>query len=91
MKNLRKKKEISHLRKHLLKYLENFWKNGCNPSLKDLRHDLKIRNGEMLKKALRNMRTEKVLDGSYDEEGVYRIYPFKSLPYKSVLYSHLDL
>lgn len=71
-----------------MKYLEHFWKNGYNPSLKELKHDLNVRNREILKRTLRNMRTEKVLDGSYDENGVYRIYPFKSLPYKSVLYSY---
>ena len=88
MKNLRKKKEIRYFRKYLTKYLENFWKKGYNPSLKELKHDLKIRNEELLKRTLRNMRMDKFLDGSYDEEGVYRIYPFKSLNYKSVLYSN---
>ena len=85
----KKKKEIRYFKNHLTKKLQNFWKNGYNPSLKELKNDLNLRNVQLLKNTLRVLRTEKVLDGSYDEEGVYRIYPFKSLTSKSVLYSNL--
>jgi len=85
----KKKKEIRYFKNHLIKYLLNFWKDGYNPSLKELKNDLNIRNVQLLKSTLRYLRTEKVLDGSYDENGVYRIYPFKSLTSKSVLYSNL--
>ena len=77
----KKKKEIRYFKNHLTKYLHSFWKNGYNPSLKELKNDLNIRNVQLLKSTLRDLRMHNVLDGSYDEEGVYRIYPFKCFNY----------
>ncbi len=86
---IKKKKESGELKNYLIKYLEKFWVKGHNPSIKELRNDLNIKNVQLLKKTLRNLRVGKVLDGSYDEEGIYRIYPFKLLTSKSYLYSNL--
>ncbi len=86
---LKKKKESSEFKNYLTQYLEGFWFKEHNPSIKELRNDLNIKNVQLLKKTLRNLRVGKVLDGSYDEEGIYRIYPFKSLTTKSYLYSNL--
>jgi hypothetical protein len=36
------------------------------------------------------MRIHKMLDGSYDREGTYRIYPFKTLSFDSNIYSTPD-
>ena len=87
---LKKKKETKSIKNHLSKYLETYWKQNHNPSIKEIKKDLKIRNIQLLKKTLRRMRIEKYLDGSYDDYGVYRIYPFKSLTSESVLFSPLN-
>jgi len=86
---LKKKKETRHFKNHLISYIEKYWKQNYNPSIKEIRNELNIRNTQLLKKTLRQMRTDKILDGSYDENGIYRIYPFKSLTSESVLYSHV--
>jgi hypothetical protein len=85
----KKKKETKHFKNHLISYIEKYWKQNYNPSIKEIRNELNIRNTQLLKKTLRQMRTDKILDGSYDENGIYRIYPFKSLTSESVLYSHV--
>jgi len=85
----KKKKETKHFKNHLISYIEKYWKQNYNPSIKEIKNELNIRNTQLLKKTLRQMRTDKILDGSYDENGIYRIYPFKSLTSESVLYSHV--
>jgi len=85
---LKKKRELRHFKDHLISYLEKYWKKNYNPSLKQIKNELHIRNIQLLKKTLRHLRTDKILDGSYDDHGIYRIYPFKSLRSESVLYSH---
>lgn len=85
---LKKKKETRHFKNHLISYLEKYWKQKYNPSIKEIKNELNIRNTLLLKKTLRQMRTDKILDGSYDENGIYRIYKFKSLTSESVLYSN---
>ncbi len=85
---LRRKKDNKHFKDHLIKYLEKYWKQNYNPSLKELKNDLNIKNNQLLKRTLRHMRIDKILDGSYDDQGVYRIYPFKSLTFESVLFSN---
>jgi len=85
----KKKKETKHFTNHLISYIEKYWKQNYNPSIKEIRNELNIRNTQLLKKTLRQMRNDKILDGSYDENGIYRIYPFKSLTSESVLYSHV--
>ncbi|MFX1443276.1 MAG: hypothetical protein ACFFHV_07685 [Promethearchaeota archaeon] len=85
---LKKKKENKLFRNHLINYLQKYWKQNCNPSLKEIKNDLHIRNIQLLKKTLRHLRTDKILDGAYDDNGVYRIYPFKSLKSESILYSN---
>ena len=86
---LKKKKETRSFKEHLVSYLEKYWRQNYNPSLKEIKNELNIRNTQLLKKTLRHMRTDNILDGSYDDHGVYRIYPFKSLKSESVLYSHM--
>ena len=86
---LKKKKEIQHFKKAVINYIEHFWKKGYNPSIKELKNDLNIKNIQLLKKTLRIFRITKILDGSYDGEGVYRIYRFKSLTSESILYSNM--
>ena len=86
---LKKKKETKHFKNHLIRYLEKYWKQKYNPSIKEIKNELNIKNTLLLKKTLRHMKTDKILDGSYDENGIYRIYPFKSLTSESVLYSHV--
>lgn len=85
---LKKKKETKYFKDRLINYLEKYWKINYNPSLKEIKEELNIRNISLLKKTLRHLRTHKILDGSYDNLGVYRIYPFKSLTSESVLYSN---
>ena len=68
---------MKNLKSSLHNYLRNYWKTGYSPSLKELRENMLVKNSEMLKKVLRNLRINKILDCSYDLEGVYRIYPFK--------------
>jgi len=89
MSDFKKRKEGKRIQADLMKYLENLWKKGYNPSIKDLKDDLHTKNLQLLKRALRNMRVEKILDGSYDDKGIYRIYPFNSISSKSILYSNL--
>ena len=86
---LKIKKETKHFKNHLIRYLEKYWKLNHNPSIKEIKNELNIKNTLLLKKTLRHMKTDKILDGSYDENGIYRIYPFKSLTSESVLYSHV--
>jgi hypothetical protein len=88
--NLKKKKKKRLFKDQLIKYLENYWKQEHNPSIKEIKNDLHIRNIQLLKNTLRHMKIDKILDGSYDDHGIYRIYPFKSLPSESVLYSNLS-
>jgi hypothetical protein len=86
----KQRKRAKDLENNLLKYLKRFWKKGYNPTLKEVTNDLNIKNTRLLKSTLRKMRIHKMLDGSYDREGTYRIYPFKTLSFDSNIYSTPD-
>ena len=90
MAYFKQRKRAKDLENNLLKYLERFWKKGYNPTLKEVTNDLNIKNTMLLKSTLRKMRIHKMLDGSYDREGAYRIYPFKTLSFDSDIYSTPD-
>lgn len=77
MRGLKKRTQMKQLRSKLLQYLNNYWKDGHSPSLDELLNNISVKNIEMLKKILRDLRINRILDASYDMEGVYRIYPFK--------------
>lgn len=74
---LKKKKEFRYLKNDLIHCLEHFWKKDYNPTPRDLKSFLRIDDIALLKKTLRHLRIIKYLDGDYDEDHTFRIYPFK--------------
>lgn len=74
-----KRKRLKLFKKKLLRYLISMWQLSRDPSLKELVNNLPIldnKSNRLLIKMLRHLRVKKVLDGYYDQLGIYRIGEF---------------
>lgn len=69
---LEKRKKMAKTRKELIRFFENNWSRGHDPSLKEVVDGVEIDDVDVLKKALRRLRTRKVLHGYHDKNRQYR-------------------
>ena len=81
MKFERKKKELKRYKRTLTAYLQQNWERGHIPSLRQVITSLDLLNKPLLIAVLRQLRCARILDGSYDSQGVYWLYPFKKYPH----------
>ena len=75
-----KRKKLKLFKKELLAYLTSVWQFNHDPSLKEVVCEFNVLDNESKKiliKLLRHLRVRKIVDGYYDQSGIYRICNFK--------------
>ena len=69
---LEKRKKMVQTCQELIRFFEKNWSNGHDPSLKEIVQKVEIDDIDVLKKALRRLRSRKVLYEYYDKNMQYR-------------------